>query len=171
MAFYGIIRVGEFTVKRIKDFDPAIHVKPSDMQIVSDQRGFSTTVVFIPRTKSAPEGEDVYWARQEGSSDPVAAWDNHVVVGAEFLACWFSTLSHITLHSDWSRGPTSPTGDERAIRPSDRQCVQVRHWTFPLYSDSKLEEFGFGFGLGFSAFRISLYLSISLPLDAHSDER
>ncbi|KDQ08297.1 hypothetical protein BOTBODRAFT_179930 [Botryobasidium botryosum FD-172 SS1] len=27
---------------------------------------------------------------------------------AEFLACWLFTLSHITLHSDWSRGPTSP---------------------------------------------------------------
>ncbi|KDQ18900.1 hypothetical protein BOTBODRAFT_170888 [Botryobasidium botryosum FD-172 SS1] len=62
MAFYGIVRVGEFTVKRIRDFDPAIHIKPSNMQIVTDERGFSTTVVFIPRTKSAPEGEDVYWA-------------------------------------------------------------------------------------------------------------
>ncbi|KDQ16960.1 hypothetical protein BOTBODRAFT_78477, partial [Botryobasidium botryosum FD-172 SS1] len=82
MAFYGVVRVGEFTVPKLKDFDPAIHVKPSNMWTETDSNGFSTTTMFVPHTKSAPQGEDVYWARQEGLSDPVAAWDNHVHVNA-----------------------------------------------------------------------------------------
>ncbi|KAH7918312.1 hypothetical protein BV22DRAFT_1024796 [Leucogyrophana mollusca] len=42
-----------------------------------DRQGLETTVFHVPRTKSAPAGEDVYWARQEGLSDPEAAFANH----------------------------------------------------------------------------------------------
>ena len=36
------------------------------------------TVFHILKTKCASEGEDVFWSRQEGVSDPKATLDNHV---------------------------------------------------------------------------------------------
>ncbi len=39
------------------------------------------TVLHLPKTKVAgSEGEDVYWAAQEGATDPAAALQNHLQV-------------------------------------------------------------------------------------------
>jgi len=38
------------------------------------------TVLRLPRSKSSSEGEDVYWAKQEGETDPVAALAHHRLV-------------------------------------------------------------------------------------------
>ncbi|KAF8802321.1 hypothetical protein BYT27DRAFT_7226442 [Phlegmacium glaucopus] len=69
-TFYLAARLGEFTVASLKAFDPALHVKVSDV----------LTVFHLPRTKTTPTGEDVYWAAQEGPSDPHAALVNHYSV-------------------------------------------------------------------------------------------
>jgi hypothetical protein len=43
-----------------------------------DRNNLPVTKLHIPSTKSSPlEGEDVFWAAQEGPSDPKAALENH----------------------------------------------------------------------------------------------
>ncbi|KAJ7447175.1 hypothetical protein FB451DRAFT_780703 [Mycena latifolia] len=78
--FWSTSRGGEFTVKTLTSFDPAIHVKPSDVSRVADRNGLEQTNFALPRTKSAPHGENVYWAKQNGPSDPEAALANHLTV-------------------------------------------------------------------------------------------
>ncbi|KDQ58869.1 hypothetical protein JAAARDRAFT_56912 [Jaapia argillacea MUCL 33604] len=76
-TFYAAARVGKFTVRRLDIFDPHIHVKPSDKCHEEDRNGLAVTTFHIPRTKASVNGEDIYWARQDGPTDPEAAWDNH----------------------------------------------------------------------------------------------
>ncbi|KAJ7772447.1 hypothetical protein B0H16DRAFT_1305397 [Mycena metata] len=80
--FWSTSRGGEFTVKTLTSFDPAIHVKPSDVTEVSDRNSLEQTNFFLPWTKSAPHGESVYWAEQDGPSDPKSAFANHLAVNA-----------------------------------------------------------------------------------------
>ncbi|OCH84883.1 hypothetical protein OBBRIDRAFT_357996 [Obba rivulosa] len=79
-GFYSVARIGELTVRTLLSFDPDIHVKRSDWRIETDRNGLAQTTFFIPRTKCAPEGEDIYWAVQLGPTDPAAAFDNHLRV-------------------------------------------------------------------------------------------
>jgi hypothetical protein len=74
--------LGEFTVPNLKDFDPARHVKPSDVREESDCNDNQVTVFTIPRTKTKVDGEDVFWAAQEGPTDPKAAWAHHLAINA-----------------------------------------------------------------------------------------
>jgi hypothetical protein len=76
-AFYSIARAREFTVKNLSSFDPSTHVKCSDMCHEMDRNGLATTVFHLPRTKTSPAGEDVFWAKQNGPTDPDAALLNH----------------------------------------------------------------------------------------------
>jgi len=78
--FYATARVGEFTVPKLDAFDPLKHVKLQDMRRESDRNGREITNFHLPRTKAAPQGEDVNWARQNGPSDPEFALDNHLRV-------------------------------------------------------------------------------------------
>ncbi|KAJ7893070.1 hypothetical protein B0H14DRAFT_3427563 [Mycena olivaceomarginata] len=80
--FWSTSRGGEFTVKSLTSFDPAIHVKPSDVSEVEDRNGLKQTNFALPRTKSAPQGESVYWAVQNGLTDPKSAFDNHMAVNS-----------------------------------------------------------------------------------------
>ncbi|KAJ7658627.1 hypothetical protein DFH06DRAFT_1044561 [Mycena polygramma] len=75
--FYSTSRGGEFTVKNLTAFNPAIHVKRSDVTDVVDRNGLRLKDFFLPRTKSAAHGEHVNWAKQNGPSDPEAALANH----------------------------------------------------------------------------------------------
>lgn len=79
-VFFGAARLGEFTVRRLDAFDPARHVKISDVRHERDRKGLSMTVFKVPDTKSGDGPEDVYWSAQEGSTDPEAAHANHVRV-------------------------------------------------------------------------------------------
>ncbi|KAF9007756.1 hypothetical protein BDZ89DRAFT_1144413 [Hymenopellis radicata] len=82
-SFYSAARLGEFTVPRLEDFHPSKYVKVSDMRHARDRNGFETTVFHIPRTKAEPvNGEDVYWARQTGTTDPESTLRNHLHVNA-----------------------------------------------------------------------------------------
>ncbi|KAJ7648789.1 hypothetical protein DFH06DRAFT_1423530, partial [Mycena polygramma] len=72
----------EFTVRTLTSFDPSIHVKPSDVSDVVDRNNLQQTNFALPRTKSAPEGESVYWAEQNGPTDPKSAFRNHLAVNS-----------------------------------------------------------------------------------------
>lgn len=57
-------------------------MKPSDISTEQDRQGNEVTDFRLPRTKSAPQGESIYWARQDGPSDPRVALDNHFLINA-----------------------------------------------------------------------------------------
>jgi len=78
--FFTCARVGEFTIPRLDAFDPNLHVKPSDVRKTHDRQGLEMTNFHLPRTKTALEGEDVFWAKQSGTSDPEEAFRNHLSV-------------------------------------------------------------------------------------------
>lgn len=78
-TFYCIARLGEFTVKTVKSFDPQKHVSRRNISESTDRHGNPVTKFHLPSTKTAPkEGEDTYWAAQDGPTDPKAALMNHL---------------------------------------------------------------------------------------------
>lgn len=77
MTFYVVARLGEFTVRAIKEFDLAKHVIRANMSRTTDHNGLPATKFHLPRLKCSPTEEDTYWAAQEGPSDPSAALENH----------------------------------------------------------------------------------------------
>ncbi|KAJ7434035.1 hypothetical protein B0H11DRAFT_1758079 [Mycena galericulata] len=80
-TFYSVARVGEFTIRTLTAFDPAMHVKPSDVKDVRDRNNLPMKEFALPVTKSAPLiGEKVAFALQLGPSDPEAAFQNHLSV-------------------------------------------------------------------------------------------
>ena len=77
ILFWGLGRLGEVTVRTQKDFDATNHVQISHWKEERDREGRRVWSLFIPRTKVAPRGESIQWARQEGGADPVAAFQAH----------------------------------------------------------------------------------------------
>jgi hypothetical protein len=78
-AFWGTARLGEVTVPRLDAFNPRIHVKGSDVSDDErDRNNLKQTTFFLPWTKAAKEkGETIFWAKQDGITDPHAALENH----------------------------------------------------------------------------------------------
>jgi hypothetical protein len=83
-AFYATARLGELTVKNLRQdsFNPTTHITPANVSSSRDRNNLPTTTFHLPRTKSSPNGEDIYWARQHGPSDPQSALENHLLVNA-----------------------------------------------------------------------------------------
>ena len=80
-CFYASARLGEFTTRTINAFSPSAHVTTQHLSYDQDRNGFKVTVLHLPRTKAAgSEGEDVYWASQEGGTDPTEALAQHLRV-------------------------------------------------------------------------------------------
>lgn len=80
-CFYASARLGEFTVRNLQSFDPGSNVTIQNLSYDQDRNGLRVTVLHLPKTKVASnEGEDVFWASQEGDSDPTAALQNHLQV-------------------------------------------------------------------------------------------
>ncbi|KAH7917748.1 hypothetical protein BV22DRAFT_1025826 [Leucogyrophana mollusca] len=81
-TFHSTARLGEFTVKTLKPdlFDACSHVTPAHVSYTRDRNGLATTPFHPPRTKASPSGEDVSWARQDGLTDPEAAWLDHLCI-------------------------------------------------------------------------------------------
>ncbi|KLO03742.1 DNA breaking-rejoining enzyme, partial [Schizopora paradoxa] len=79
-TFYCCARLGEFTVPARSAFKPDEHVKRSNVRADEDRHGNKVTVFFLPRTKTCVHGEEVFWATQEGPTDPEAALRNHFAV-------------------------------------------------------------------------------------------
>jgi hypothetical protein len=80
-GFWSAARLGELTVKTRSDFDRQIHTKRSDVRKERCQRsGLQQTACFIPTTKTAPTGEDIFWSQQPGVPDPGDALKNHLQI-------------------------------------------------------------------------------------------
>ena len=78
-AFWSTARLGELTVKNLTAFDPKVHVKRSNLGESVDRKGLKTTTIDIPETKSNRiDGERLYWAKQDGLSDPEIALQRHL---------------------------------------------------------------------------------------------
>ena len=95
VCFWGVARVGEFTVPNINAFDPAKHITRAGMSCVTDRNGLEVTKFHLPWTKMSKAsglGESVQCARQSGPSDPIAALENHFRVNTvapnEHLFTW-----------------------------------------------------------------------------------
>jgi len=79
-CFYASTRVDEFTVPKLDGFDPSRHVTRDNLSYDQDRNGFRVTVLHLPRSKTTIEGEDVYWAKQSGPTDPDSALNDHLLV-------------------------------------------------------------------------------------------
>jgi len=97
-AFYSIARAREFMVKNLSSFDPAVHVKRSDIRHETDRNGLATTVFHLPRTKTSQTGEDVFWAKQGGPTDPDEALSNHLRVNDPHLGIALFSYRFGTAH-------------------------------------------------------------------------
>ncbi|KAF9228881.1 hypothetical protein BS17DRAFT_840960 [Gyrodon lividus] len=85
-VFYAMACTGELTTRTLCSFNPLSHVKPSNIQVDRDCQGNWITNLHLPKMKSVPDGEDINWARQEGPSDPLSVFENHLAVNAPSTA-------------------------------------------------------------------------------------
>lgn len=93
-TFWSVACTGEFTVPSMEKFDPTKHVKRSDIRPAQDRNGLKVTVFALPHTKCSRDGEDVYWAVQEGPSDPAALLENHLTVNNPSESSHLFTYQH-----------------------------------------------------------------------------
>ena len=71
------------TVPSLSAFDPKRHVKRSDLGESIDRRGLRTTSIHVPITKgNQNEGESLYWAKQDGPSNPESALKKHLEINS-----------------------------------------------------------------------------------------
>ena len=77
-CFYASARLGKFTMRTLGSFNHNTHVTPQHLSYDQDHNRLRVTVLHLPRTKAAGnKGEDVYWATQEGDTDPTEALAQH----------------------------------------------------------------------------------------------
>jgi len=82
-AFWSAAHVGEVTVRILTGFNVAVHAKHSDMcQECCGRTSLIQMACFIPKTKSASSGEDIFWSHQHRGLDPDAAVHNHLQVNS-----------------------------------------------------------------------------------------
>jgi hypothetical protein len=79
-CFYASARLGEFAVRKLEGFDSSKSVSRKHLSHNQDRNGLKVTVVHLPKTKTAPQGEDVFWAKQHGVTDPNDALENHLLI-------------------------------------------------------------------------------------------
>jgi len=80
--FYSATRVGKFTLRQLNAFNPVEHITLTHVRDDTDRNGFHTKVFSLLWTKSSQNGEEVNWARQNGPTDPLAAFNNHLKVNS-----------------------------------------------------------------------------------------
>lgn len=80
-TFYAVGRLGEFTVRNLTAFSSSEHITPANVREETDRNGFKTTIFHVPKTKSDQKnGEDLYWSKQTGPTDPKQLFDNHMCI-------------------------------------------------------------------------------------------
>jgi hypothetical protein len=94
VAFYSISRLGELTVPSLRAFDPDRHPKRTNLSTRSDRNGILMQVLRLPVTKTARQGEDIYWSAQPGPSDPEAAMARHLQLNNPSPSQHVFTWSH-----------------------------------------------------------------------------
>ncbi|XP_006464048.1 hypothetical protein AGABI2DRAFT_51604, partial [Agaricus bisporus var. bisporus H97] len=77
-AFYATARLGELTVPNLNAFNSAVHPTRANLEDVTDRSGNKTTILHLPKSKTSPTGEDIYWTKQSGLTDPVTALEAHL---------------------------------------------------------------------------------------------
>lgn len=78
-CFYASAHLGKFTVHTLGSFTSSAHITTCNLSYDQDRNNLKVTVLHLPRTKAAgSQGEDVYWASQNGDTDLTAALDNHL---------------------------------------------------------------------------------------------
>ena len=83
--FYATACTGEFTMHTLSFFDPKLHVKCADVHDKQDRQGNIVKNFYLPYTKSAPNSENMNWAKQSGPSDPASTFNNHIKVNNPLL--------------------------------------------------------------------------------------
>lgn len=77
-GFYCGALLGELTIPTLTAFS---YITLSNLRKGRDRNGFECSIIHIPRTKSSPiEGEDVYFSKQLGNTDPETLLENHLKV-------------------------------------------------------------------------------------------
>ena len=79
-TFYTAARVGEFTLQRLDAFNPAEHITHGGIRDDTDHNGLHTKVFALLCAKSNHSGKKVQWARQEGPTDPLEAFNKHIEI-------------------------------------------------------------------------------------------
>jgi hypothetical protein len=80
-CFYAAARLEEFTVPCLTSFNPDHHITPSNLRTKMNRDNLQATVLHVPRTKAAPiKGEDLFWSRQNGPTDPYEVMEVHLGV-------------------------------------------------------------------------------------------
>jgi len=77
-CFYASDRLGEFTVHQLDGFDSTKSVTRKHLSYDQDCNRLNVTVLHLPQTKTSINREDVFWAKQNGVTDPDAALANHL---------------------------------------------------------------------------------------------
>ena len=116
-CFYASARLGEFTARTLGSFSPNTHITLKHLSYDQDCNGLKVTVLHLPRTKSTrSEGKDVYWASQEGDTDPTKVLAQHLRVNQP------SDASHLFLYkvANMCRTLTKPKFLERV---GDAACA------------------------------------------------
>ncbi|KZT72977.1 hypothetical protein DAEQUDRAFT_685389 [Daedalea quercina L-15889] len=80
VTFFAVARLGELVLPRLNSFDPSRHVARKHVRMDKDREGHEVWVIFVPRTKSSESGEDLCFAKQSASFDPVSALTNHLTL-------------------------------------------------------------------------------------------
>ena len=78
-VFYSAAQVGEFTVPRLDSFNPTEHITCRGACDDTDRNGLYTKVFTLPRMKSSSTGEEVHWAKQDRPTDPLDAFNKHLL--------------------------------------------------------------------------------------------
>ena len=77
--FYASARLGKFTMRTLNSFNPKTHITTWHLSYNQDRNRFKEMVLHLPRTKAAgSDGKDVYWASQDGDTDPTTALEQHL---------------------------------------------------------------------------------------------
>lgn len=66
-------------VQTLNSVNPNSHITPQHLSYDQDRNNFKVTVLHLPRTKTAgSKGKDMYWASQDGDTDPTTSLGNHL---------------------------------------------------------------------------------------------
>ena len=76
----------ESSLHHLDGFDPTKHITTKNLSQDQDHNGLKVTVLHLPTTNAMQvEGEDVFWAWQDGATDPDVAMANHLTVNSPYL--------------------------------------------------------------------------------------
>jgi len=94
-CFYASACLGEFTVRKLEGFDSSKSVSRKHLSHNQDRNQLKVTVAHLPKTKASPlSGEDVFWAKQNGATDPDAALENHLRINNPSQECHLFAYIH-----------------------------------------------------------------------------